>query len=52
MRYGRCDECGGLGFVDCDDPIQCLRRECDGELHDCRTCRGAGDVEIEEDDDA
>lgn len=39
-----CTFCGGDGYTDCDDPIQCLDPTCDGELCECKACNGAGDL--------
>lgn len=51
MTFEICSDCGGDGFVDCDDRFSCLQRSCDGDQHDCRTCLGTGEVEIDEEDD-
>lgn len=37
-----CSSCGGEGFEECDDPIQCLSPSCDGEYHRCQNCGGSG----------
>lgn len=37
-----CTQCGGDGWSECDDPIQCMDSECDGEFCTCRACNGRG----------
>jgi hypothetical protein len=37
-----CSWCGGDGFDECYDPIQCCDPECDGEIGPCRACNGSG----------
>ncbi len=36
-----CFHCGGDGWVECDDPIQCTRAH-SGDLHPCASCGGSG----------
>lgn len=37
-----CSWCGGDGFAECDDPIQCCDPACDGVIGPCRACDGRG----------
>jgi hypothetical protein len=42
-----CSMCGGDGYEECYDPIQCLRRHFggspfDGGEHECSACGGSG----------
>lgn len=45
-EYVPCSWCGGEGFSDCDDPIQCLDPACNGELCTCRGCNGLGHSQV------
>jgi len=41
-----CTICGGEGFVECNDPIQCLDpHEIDNATDRCRACGGSGRAE-------
>lgn len=37
-----CTWCGGEGFTECVDPIQCLDPGCNGEYCRCTACAGRG----------
>lgn len=37
-----CTWCGGDGWVECDDPIQCCDPDCDGQTCRCKACDGRG----------
>lgn len=37
-----CTHCGGDGYDDCDDPIQCLRTHTSTGLCPCAACGGSG----------
>ena len=37
-----CSWCGGDGYTECDDPIQCCRRHDDYGLCPCGACNGSG----------
>lgn len=38
-----CSRCGGEWWmVECDDPIQCCKRGCDGVNHGCDACNDTG----------
>lgn len=37
-----CTWCGGEGIDECDDPIQCLEPDCDGDMCRCTACDGRG----------
>ena len=37
-----CTWCGGDGFAECDDPIQCCDPACDGQIGPCKACNGQG----------
>lgn len=37
-----CTWCGGEGYDDCDDPIQCFRKHTPGGLCPCGACGGSG----------
>lgn len=37
-----CTFCGGDGWTECDDPIQCTDPRCDGQLCRCTACGGSG----------
>jgi hypothetical protein len=37
-----CTWCGGEGYDECDDPIQCCTPGCDGEWCMCKACDGRG----------
>lgn len=36
-----CTFCGGEGWSECDDPIQCTRRH-EGDFCECSACDGRG----------
>jgi hypothetical protein len=37
-----CYWCGGDGYVECDDPIQCTRLHDKFGDHECSSCGGSG----------
>lgn len=37
-----CTWCGGDGFAECLDPLQCSDPSCDGEVCRCTACDGRG----------
>ena len=37
-----CHWCGGDGWVECDDPIQCTYYHDEYGLHRCSSCGGSG----------
>lgn len=37
-----CTWCGGEGWAECDDPIQCCDPQCDGVMCPCKACDGRG----------
>jgi hypothetical protein len=37
-----CTRCGGDGFEECDDFIQCMRSYHIGDEHECSACGGSG----------
>lgn len=37
-----CSRCGGEVWVECNDPIQCTYRGCNGEIHPDPCCQGTG----------
>lgn len=39
-----CTRCGGEGWTECDDPIQCTREHDAGGWHPCKACGGSGDA--------
>ena len=41
-QHPECSWCGGDGWGECDDPIQCLDPRCNGELCPCSACYGRG----------
>lgn len=41
-EYEPCTWCGGDGFAECDDPIQCTTPGCDEAYCQCRGCNGRG----------
>ena len=41
-EHPECSWCGGDGWGECDDPIQCLDPRCNGELCPCSACYGRG----------
>ena len=41
-EHPECSWCGGDGWGECDDPIQCCDPRCDGELCPCSACDGRG----------
>lgn len=41
-QHPGCSWCGGDGWGECDDPIQCCDPRCDGELCPCSACDGRG----------
>lgn len=38
----RCSWCGGEGFSECDDPLQCSDPACSGGACRCTACDGRG----------
>jgi hypothetical protein len=39
---GYCTHCGGDGYDECDDPIQCTSAHTRGDLCPCGACGGSG----------
>jgi hypothetical protein len=39
---GECHFCGGEGYEECDDPIQCTKRHTADGLCPCASCGGSG----------
>lgn len=37
-----CTICGGEGYDECDDPIQCCQAHTAGDLCPCKGCGGSG----------
>jgi hypothetical protein len=37
-----CSICGGEGYEDCPDPIQCMQGHPIGGMHRCDACGGTG----------
>ena len=40
-----CSYCGGDGYTECDDPIQCCSRHLDNswdQMCECKACGGSG----------
>lgn len=41
-----CTWCGGEGITECDDPIQCMDPDCNGEWCHCTACDGRGHSQV------